>query len=98
MLRVFMIALVARMMVGVSGLMSFLNPPSHSNLEGDLSKAVSYKAGQVINVVWTPADQGQAASVVLWQLDNETGVYFGDLEYLTRELTVHYPIQPSRFI
>lgn len=84
MARLLLIAVVARLIWGVAGAMSFLNPPSYSNLKGNFSKAITYKLGQVVNVIWTPADPGKAASLVLWQLDNRTGVFFGDMEYLTR--------------
>jgi hypothetical protein len=84
MVRFAMLALVATITSSVTNAMKFLNPPTYSNLKGDFSKAVTLKQGSVINVMWSPAEPGQGISLVLWQLDNKTGVYFGDLEYLTR--------------
>jgi hypothetical protein len=78
------LALVVTLTSSLANAMKFLNPPTYSNLRGDFSKAVTLKQGSIINVMWSPAEQGQGISLVLWQLDNKTGVYFGDMEYLTR--------------
>ncbi len=88
MARLLLIALVARLIVCATATMSFINPPSHSNTNGDFSNAITYKQGQVVNVVSTPADPGHDSSVVLYQLNNKTGQYFGAWEYVTRMFTV----------
>jgi hypothetical protein len=78
------LALVIGWATIVSGLMQFINPPPFGTT-GDFSSSETYNIGSTVNVAWTPADSGKAASLVLYQLDSD-GVWFGDMEYLTRRL------------
>jgi hypothetical protein len=79
------LALVVGWATIVSGLMQFINPPP-SGATQDFSNSETYKVGNTVNVAWTPAESGNAASLVLYQLDSN-GLWFGDMEYLTRRLS-----------
>jgi hypothetical protein len=79
------LALVVGWITIVSGLMQFINPPPFGST-GDFSNSETYTIGSTVNIAWTPAESGKAASLVLYQLDSE-GVWFGDMEYLTRKLS-----------
>jgi hypothetical protein len=79
------LALVVAWVTTVSGLMQFINPPPFGT-KGDFSNTETYNVGSTVNVAWTPAESGKAASLVLYQLDSN-GLWFGDMEYLTRRLS-----------
>lgn len=82
MVRILGLAFVASIITSAFGIMQFINPPPNGK-EGDFSNSVTYYTGSTIAILWTPADQGTAVSVVLWQLNSTDGQWFGDMEYLT---------------
>ncbi|KAH7074381.1 hypothetical protein BKA63DRAFT_512940 [Paraphoma chrysanthemicola] len=77
------LALVAGWVLNVSALMQFINPAPFGRPR-DFSNSETFNVGSTVNVAWTPAESGKAASLVLWQLDNTTAQWFGDMEYLTQ--------------
>jgi hypothetical protein len=85
------LALVAGWASSVSGLMQFINPPPFGAMR-DFSNSETYSVGSTLNVAWTPAESGKAASLVLYQLDSN-GLWFGDMEYLTRRYTLNLQFQ-----
>lgn len=77
------LALVAGWITNVMALMSFINPPPSGPIR-DLSNSETYTVGTTFNIVWTPPESGKGVSLVLWQLNSTTALWFGDMEYLTR--------------
>ncbi|CAE7026491.1 hypothetical protein P3342_005783 [Pyrenophora teres f. teres] len=75
--------LVAGLFTHVYGLMRFINPPPSGRI-GDLSNSPTYNAGTIVNVGWTPGEEGGGVSLVLYQQNETDGVWFGDMEYLTQ--------------
>ena len=82
MARLIALALIAGLVTGVSGVMTFINPPPFGR-RGDFSDSDTYRQGSLVNVAWTPGEEGGGASLVLYQLNDTDGQWFGDMEYLT---------------
>jgi hypothetical protein len=83
MARLVACAVVTGLIARVSGLMEFINPPPFGTI-GDLSNSPKYEEGETVNVVWTPGEEGGAVSLCLYQQNETDGMWFGDMEYLTR--------------
>lgn len=64
--------------------MEFINPPPFGAV-GDVSKNPTYVIGSVVEVSWTPGEEGKQTSLTLWQLNATTGEYFGSMQYITRK-------------
>jgi hypothetical protein len=77
-------AVVSGLLAHVSGLMEFINPPPFGEI-GDMSNSPKYEIGDTVNVVWTPGEKGGAVSLCLYQQNETDGMWFGDMEYLTRK-------------
>ncbi|CAN9372358.1 unnamed protein product [Alternaria sp. RS040] len=75
--------LVTGLLTCVSGLMEFINPPPFGTV-GDMSNSPKYSVGDLVNVVWTPGEEGGAVSLCLYQQNETDGMWFGDMEYLTQ--------------
>lgn len=84
MVRLAACVLVTALFARVSGLMEFINPPPFGTV-GDMSNSPKYEVGDLLNVVWTPGEEGGAVSLCLYQQNETDGVWFGDMEYLTRK-------------
>ncbi|EAQ87802.1 hypothetical protein CHGG_04421 [Chaetomium globosum CBS 148.51] len=65
--------------------MEFINPPPFGAV-GDVSKNPTYVIGSVVEVSWTPGEEGKQTSLTLWQLNATTGEYFGSMQYITRKV------------
>lgn len=76
--------LVTGLLTCVSGLMEFINPPPFGTV-GDMSNSPKYSVGDLVNVIWTPGEEGGAVSLCLYQQNETDGMWFGDMEYLTRK-------------
>jgi len=76
--------LVTRLLTCVSGPMEFINPPPFGTV-GDMSNSPKYSVGDLVNVVWTPGEEGSALSLCLYQQNETDGVCFEGMEYLTRK-------------
>jgi hypothetical protein len=85
MARVAACAFVAGLFTSVLGLMEFINPPPFGEI-GDMSNSDTYRVGNTVNVAWTPGDEGGGVSLCLYQQNETDGMWFGDMEYLTRKL------------
>ncbi|CAG5152514.1 uncharacterized protein ALTATR162_LOCUS2800 [Alternaria atra] len=83
MVRLAAYVLVIGLVAGVSSLMEFINPPPFGTV-GDMSNSPKYEVGDLVNVVWTPGEEGGAVSLCLYQQNETDGVWFGDMEYLTQ--------------
>ncbi|KAL1796096.1 hypothetical protein ACET3X_006320 [Alternaria dauci] len=75
--------LVTGLLTCVSCLMEFINPPPFGTV-GDMSNSPKYSVGDLVNVVWTPGEEGGAVSLCLYQQNETDGKWFGDMEYLTQ--------------
>jgi hypothetical protein len=84
MVRLAACAVVSGLLARVSGLMEFINPPPFGEI-GDMSNSPKYEIGDTVNVVWTPGEKGGAVSLCLYQQNETDGMWFGDMEYLTRK-------------
>ncbi|CAI6333580.1 unnamed protein product [Periconia digitata] len=63
---------------------TFINPGPSSGKEDDSTKP-SYPQGSNLEISWTPPDNtSNGVSIVLYQLNQTTKVYFDDMEYLTQ--------------
>ena len=76
-------ALVAGLFTHVSALMRFINPPPFG-VVGDFKNSPTYEEGTIVNVGWTPGEEGGGVSLCLYQQNETDGRWFGDMEYLTR--------------
>ncbi|KAK4140971.1 uncharacterized protein C8A04DRAFT_31518 [Dichotomopilus funicola] len=66
-------------------IMTFINPPP-GNHQHDFGDSPMYQVGSVVDIAWTPANSpGVQTSLTLWQLNETTGVYIGDQEYISRK-------------
>jgi hypothetical protein len=59
------LALVVAWATTVSGLMQLINPPPFGT-KGEFSDSETYNVGSTVNVAWTSAESGKAASLVLY--------------------------------
>jgi len=66
----------------VSSRLEFINPPPFGT-EGDFSSNPIYTEDSTINIAWKKGAKERAASLVLYQLNETDGVFFGEMEYLT---------------
>ena len=75
------------LLTGASCIIQFINPPPFGPPR-DFSSNPTYASGSTVDVVWTGVEEGKRVSIVLYQLNETDGQWFGDMEYLTRkELT-----------
>jgi hypothetical protein len=84
-MRTILLPLFYTLIANVSGQLQFLNPAPFGK-RGDFSNSETYTQGSTVNVAWTGSEPGKGVSLVLYQLD-DTGKWFGDMEYLTRKET-----------
>ncbi|KAH8730316.1 hypothetical protein GQ44DRAFT_607070 [Phaeosphaeriaceae sp. PMI808] len=83
MFRLATFAVMAWLLTGVSCLMEFINPPPSGKM-GDFSGNPIYAEGSTVNIAWTKGEENKGASLVLYQLNETDGRWFGDMEYLTQ--------------
>ncbi|KAH7355734.1 hypothetical protein BKA66DRAFT_429698 [Pyrenochaeta sp. MPI-SDFR-AT-0127] len=83
MFRLATFAFVAWLLTSVSCLMEFINPPPFEKT-GDFSGNPTYAEGSTVNIAWTKGEENKGASLVLYQLNETDGQWFGDMEYLTQ--------------
>jgi hypothetical protein len=82
--RLVILLLVSYLLTGASCLIEFINPPP-SGQTGDFSSNPTYAVGSTVNVAWTNGEENKGVSIVLYQLNETNGQWFGDMEYLTRK-------------
>ncbi|KAF1961884.1 hypothetical protein CC80DRAFT_401419 [Byssothecium circinans] len=87
MVRLTTAAPVAWMLTGVSCLMEFINPAPFTEISKFKDNPV-YVKGSTVNIAWTGGEENEGASLVLYQLNNTDGIWFGDMEYLTQSAVV----------
>ncbi|TLS27861.1 hypothetical protein PpBr36_00744 [Pyricularia pennisetigena] len=63
--------------------MKFINPPPQGS-EPNPANFPKFQQGSTVTVRWTKGPAGKAMSLTLWQLDQNTMQFFGDLEYLSQ--------------
>ncbi|KAF1355937.1 hypothetical protein EJ07DRAFT_157928 [Lizonia empirigonia] len=86
MARLVAFVLLGCLLTGVSCLVQFINPPPFGQI-GDFSGNPTYAAGSTVNIAWTNVEEGKGVSIVLYQLNETNGQWFGDMEYLTQGAT-----------
>jgi hypothetical protein len=82
--RLVTLALLSCLLTRVSCLISFINPPPFGT-GGDFSGNPTYGVGSIVNIAWQGGEDGVGVSIVLYQLNQTNGQWFGDMEYLTRK-------------
>jgi hypothetical protein len=87
---------VVWLLTGVSCRMEFINPPPFGT-KGDFSQNPIYVEDSTVNIAWTEGEKELGASLVLYQLNETDGQWFGEMEYLTRTKP-HIPTLRSRVI
>ena len=75
--------LVAILSARVYGIMEFINPPLFEKT-GDFNNSPTYDEGTTVNIAWTRGEEGKGVSLCLYQQNETDGMWFGDMEYLTR--------------
>lgn len=80
----------------VSLAFTFVNPASHGG-QTSFAKNIVYAEKSKVQVEWTVGDDGQDATVVLWQVDPRTSLptddipeTLGDLEYIAGMSISHF--------
>ncbi|EHA54341.1 hypothetical protein MGG_01243 [Pyricularia oryzae 70-15] len=63
--------------------MVFINPPPQGS-EPNPDNFPKFQQGSTVTVRWTKGPAGKAMSLTLWQLDQKTMQFFGDIEYLSQ--------------
>ncbi|KAI6354895.1 hypothetical protein MCOR25_008432 [Pyricularia grisea] len=63
--------------------MQFINPPPQGS-EPNAANFPKFQQGSTVTVRWTKGPAGKAMSLTLWQLDQKTMQFFGDIEYLSQ--------------
>lgn len=82
--RLVALVLLSCLLTHVSCLISFINPPPFGT-KGDFSENPTFAVGSTVNVAWQGGEDGVGVSIVLYQLNQTDGQWFGDMEYLTRK-------------
>lgn len=82
--RLVALLLLSVLWTHVSCLISFINPPPFGK-SGDFSENPTYPVGSTVNVAWQGGEDGKGVSIVLYQLNQTNGQWFGDMEYLARK-------------
>lgn len=63
--------------------MKFVNPPPERS-ETNVANFPKFQQGSTVTVRWTKGPADKAMSLTLWQLDQQTMKFFGDMEYLSQ--------------